>query len=175
MKRILSLLLALVLALSLLGCVQPAGPTDTQAPSDNVTETSPSTGTDVTIPTGEDGQPLIDEFGSYNSKDEVALYIHVFGHLPHNYYTKSQAKENGWSTSGIDRFEEKAAIGGDTFYNREGHLPNKAGRVYTECDIGTWGRTTRGAQRIVFSNDGLVYYTSDHYNTFTLLYGDPDA
>ena len=105
----------------------------------------------------------------------MALYIHLYGRLPRNYYTKSEAKANGWSTSGVDRYEEFAAIGGDVFQNREGLLPRKEGRTWTECDIGTWGRTQRGAQRIVFSNDGLVYYTSNHYASFELLYGDPDA
>ena len=59
------------------------------------------------------------------------------------------------------------------FQNREGLLPKKAGRTWTECDINTWGRSQRGAERIVFSNDGLVYYTANHYASFELLYGEP--
>ena len=65
------------------------------------------------------------------------------------------------------------AIGGDVFQNREGLLPKKAGRTWTECDINTWDRYARGRERIVFSNDGLVYYTADHYASFELLYGEP--
>ena len=62
------------------------------------------------------------------------------------------------------------SIGGDRFGNYEGLLPSKKGRTYTECDIGTKGKSSRGAKRIVFSNDGLVYYTDDHYESFTRLY-----
>ena len=63
-------------------------------------------------------------------------------------------------------------IGGGRFGNYEGLLPEKEGRVYTECDIDTLGADSRGAKRIVFSNDGLIYYTADHYQTFELLYGE---
>ena len=50
-------------------------------------------------------------------------------------------------------------------------MPKAKGRTYTECDIDTKGARSRGAKRIVFSNDGLIYYTDDHYESFTLLYG----
>ena len=65
-----------------------------------------------------------------------------------------------------------ASIGGDRFGNYEGLLPETEGRRYTECDIDTMGRSSRGAKRIVFSNDGLIYYTGDHYKSFELLYGE---
>ena len=68
---------------------------------------------------------------------------------------------------------EATAIGGSRFGNREGLLPKEQGRTYTECDIDTVGENSRGAKRIVFSNDGLVYYTDDHYESFELLYGEP--
>ena len=68
---------------------------------------------------------------------------------------------------------EGTAIGGSRFGNREGLLPKEPGRTYTECDIDTVGENSRGAKRIVFSNDGLVYYTDDHYESFELLYGEP--
>ena len=51
-------------------------------------------------------------------------------------------------------------------------MPEADGRTYTECDIDTAGADERGAKRIVFSNDGLIFYTEDHYQTFTLLLGD---
>ena len=108
------------------------------------------------------GVNAIDEDGIYDSKDDVALYLHVYGKLPKNYVTKSQYNK-----------EKNLCVGGDRFYNKEGLLPNKDGRLYYECDIDTYGITSRGAKRIVFSNDGLVYYTGDHYESFTLLYGTP--
>ncbi|MBQ8510493.1 MAG: ribonuclease [Clostridia bacterium] len=114
----------------------------------------------------------IDENGSYDSKNDVALYIHTYGHLPDNYITKSEARKLGWEGGSLETYAPGCAIGGDTFGNYEGLLPKKSGRTWTECDIDTIGESSRGAKRIVFSNDGLIYYTDDHYESFTLLYGE---
>lgn len=115
---------------------------------------------------------VIDENGSYTSKDDVALYIHVYGHLPSNFITKKEAEKLGWSGGSLEPYAPGKCIGGDRFGNYEGLLPKKTGRSYTECDIDTLGKKSRGAKRIVFSNDGLIYYTDDHYASFTLLYGE---
>lgn len=123
---------------------------------------------------GDDGNRSVDEDGWYTSKEEVALYIHLYGELPDNYVTKDEAEEAGWSGGNVERYTgEGTAIGGSTFGNREGLLPKERGRTYTECDIDTPGKSSRGAKRIVYSNDGLVYYTDDHYESFELLYGEP--
>ena len=116
----------------------------------------------------------IDEDGYYYSKEDVALYIETYGKLPDNFITKSEAKDLGYSASKENLWKvcEGCCIGGDRFGNREGILPNKSGRKYYECDIDFDGKD-RGAKRIVFSNDGLIYYTDDHYTSFTLLYGEP--
>lgn len=122
----------------------------------------------------DEGNKTVDEDGWYTSKEEVALYIHLYGELPGNYVTKREAEEAGWSGGNVERYTgEGTAIGGSTFGNREGLLPKEQGRTYTECDIDTPGQNSRGAKRIVFSNDGLVYYTDDHYESFELLYGEP--
>ena len=115
---------------------------------------------------------VIDENGSYTNKDDVALYIHVYGHLPSNFITKKEAEKLGWSGGSLEPYAPGKCIGGDRFGNYEGLLPKKMGRSYTECDIDTLGKKSRGAKRIVFSNDGLIYYTDDHYASFTLLYGE---
>ena len=114
----------------------------------------------------------VTENGSYSSKEEVALYIHTYGKLPSNYITKSQAKDLGWDSKKANLWEvaKGKSIGGDRFSNRERTLPYKQGRQYYECDIDYDGGH-RGAKRIVYSSDGIVYYTEDHYATFTLLYG----
>ena len=117
-------------------------------------------------------EALIDEDGEYTSKDDVALYIHTYGHLPKNFVTKKVARDAGWEGGSLEDYYPGCSIGGDVFGNREGSLPKKSGRTYYECDIDTKGKKSRGAKRIVFSNDGLVYYTDDHYETFTLLYGE---
>ena len=114
----------------------------------------------------------IDENGSYTTKDDVALYIYTYGKLPKNFMTKKEAEALGWTGGSLEPYAAGMCIGGDRFGNYEGLLPKKDGRQYTECDIDTLGKSSRGAKRIVFSNDGLIYYTEDHYESFTLLYGE---
>lgn len=114
----------------------------------------------------------IKEDGSYNSKEDVSLYIYTYSHLPDNYITKKEAQALGWNGGSLEPYAPGKSIGGDRFGNREGVLPKKSGRNYTECDIDTRGKKSRGAKRIVFSNDGLIYYTEDHYESFEILYGD---
>lgn len=113
------------------------------------------------------------EDGAYTSKEDVALYIHLYGCLPSNFITKKEAEALGWKGGSLEPFAPGMCIGGNRFGNYEGLLPAKKGRSYTECDIDTLGADKRGAKRIVFSNDGLIYYTEDHYESFELLYGDP--
>lgn len=121
----------------------------------------------------DDGTTLIYADGVYTSKEDVALYIHTYGCLPANFITKSEARALGWDGGGLEDYAPGRCIGGDRFGNYEGLLPDADGRKWTECDIDTLGRSSRGAKRIVFSNDGLIYYTDDHYESFELLYGEP--
>ena len=117
-------------------------------------------------------EALLDEDGTYDSKEDVALYIHQYGCLPSNYISKKDAQALGWEGGSVEKYAPGKCIGGARFGNYEGLLPEKKGRTYTECDIDTLGRKSRGAKRIVFSNDGLIYYTEDHYESFELLYGE---
>lgn len=112
----------------------------------------------------------IAEDGSYTTKEDVALYIHTYGKLPQNFITKKQARELGWGGGSLEPYAPGMCIGGDRFGNYEGLLPE--GHSYTECDVNTLGASSRGAERIIFSSDGLIYYTGDHYASFTLLYGE---
>lgn len=104
---------------------------------------------------------------SYYDLENVVLYLELYNALPQNYITKREARELGWSGGSVERYLEGAAIGGDRFGNREGQLPNAAERYYTECDLNTRGKDSRGAERLCFSNDGLYFYTADHYGHFT--------
>ena len=97
----------------------------------------------------------------------VVLYLEIYDELPPNYITKSEAQRLGWEGGSVEKYKEGAAIGGDSFGNREGLLPEADGRSYTECDIDTDGYSSRGSRRLVFSNDGLYFYTSDHYESFS--------
>lgn len=152
--RALSLLLAAVLLFT--GC----------APLAQAAKNKPAASTEAT-------KAEITEEGEYTSKDEVAEYIYLYGHLPPNYITKSEAQDLGWvaSKGNLWKVAPGKSIGGDRFGNREGLLPTAKGRKYYECDIDFDGKY-RNAKRIVFSNDGLVYYTEDHYETFERLYGE---
>ena len=118
-------------------------------------------------------ETTVSEDGNYTAKEEVAEYIHLYGHLPSNYITKKEAKKLGWVSNegNLDEVAPGMSIGGDYFGNYEGHLPEVDGRDYYECDIDFDG-SYRNEKRIVYSNDGLIYYTGDHYETFELLYGE---
>ena len=196
MRRFAAFLLALGWALALSACGGPAGdlpgsgisapPSAAQtdrgtqspdpAPEDTAPETpapgDPETPTPEAPETPEDTAPAVSEDGWYDSKDEVALYIHLYGHLPGNYITKKQAEKLGWdsSTGNLWDVAPGMSIGGSRFGNYEGALPDKKGRTYYECDIDYDGGY-RGAKRIIYSDDGLIFYTEDHYKTFEELYG----
>ena len=144
----------------------PATTSTTQTTKATTTSTKIST-TTTTV-----AEAVIDKNGTYTSKEDVALYIHTYGELPQNFISKKDAEKLGWTGGSLEPYAPGKCIGGSNFGNYEGHLPTKKGRKYTECDIDTLGKKSRGAKRIVFSNDGLIYYTDDHYNTFTLLYGE---
>lgn len=157
----------------------PAQP-ETVAAAETTTESVTTAETDAPYDAGsltEAEESLIveatlDKDGVYTTKDDVALYIYTYGELPQNFITKKEAQKLGWNGGSLEPYAPGCCIGGSYFGNYEGRLPEKDGREYTECDIDTLGKKSRGAKRIVFSNDGLIYYTDDHYETFELLYGE---
>jgi ribonuclease T1 len=96
----------------------------------------------------------------------VVETVQQTGRLPADYVTKRGAEALGWRP-GSDLCEAAPGrvIGGDRFFNREGRLPEADGRIWFEADLDfACGR--RGAKRLVFSNDGLVFVTVDHYDSF---------
>ena len=105
--------------------------------------------------------------GRYDTMEEVAIYLTFFDELPENYITKKEAQALGWDNrkGNLWKVADGCSIGGDRFGNYEGLLPDAKGRRWTECDIGFDGGYRNG-RRIVFSNDGLIYYTADHYQSF---------
>lgn len=115
--------------------------------------------------TKKDNLPIYGNY--YYDVVNVVLYLDVYNELPPNYITKSEAQALGWEGGSVEKYKEGAAIGGDYFGNREGLLPAADGRKYTECDIDTHGYGSRGSRRLVFSNDGLYFYTSNHYESFS--------
>lgn len=192
MKRILTALLALVMFFGLFGCQEVIDigldvleeiATSTYSPvseENNVTDAPIATDaldsiseTPATAPiqTAET-EAKLDENGWYYNAEDVSLYINTYGCLPSNFITKDEARTLGWEGGSVEDYAEGYAIGGDRFGNYEGLLPKASGRTYYECDIDTNGADSRGAKRIVFSNDGLIYYTDNHYESFILLYGE---
>ena len=191
MKRIFSAILILLLLCGLSACMAaPAGqqtvdlpivskaptePAKTEVPVTEAARTTEAQGNpspETQTPATEAGLTVTED-GVYDSKEEVALYIHLFGHLPSNYITKKDAEKLGWPGGELEPYAPGKCIGGNRFGNYEGKLPKAKGRSYTECDINTLGKRSRGAERIIFSNDGLIYYTGDHYESFELLAGSP--
>ena len=160
-SRVRAFFLSLILVLSLfgVGCTKSQ---PTQTP-DNVINLPTTVVTET---------PAIDEDGTYDSAEDVALYLYTYGKLPSNYITKKDAQKLGWEGGSVEQVAPGKCIGGDWYGNYEGLLPAKEGREYHECDIDTLGKKKRGAKRIIYSNDGLIYYTDDHYESFTLLYGE---
>lgn len=164
--RLTGALLALLLVFSVLsGCggAAPDVPSCTAVPAADAVSLGES---DKSSPAA------LDEGGEYTSAEDVALYLHLYAHLPQNFITKKDARALSWNGGGLDDYADGKCIGGDRFGNYERLLPDAPGREYHECDIDTLHAASRGAKRIVYSNDGLIYYTEDHYESFILLYGE---
>lgn len=150
---------------------------ETQLQENSESETPSADSSDPETPeeTGESeteaNNAAITEDGTYTSADEVAEYIHLYGHLPSNYITKKEAETLGWENSKGNLWDVAPgkSIGGSRFGNYEGLLPDAQSRKWYECDINYQGGY-RNSERIVYSNDGLVYYTNDHYKTFKQYY-----
>ncbi|MEG1070126.1 MAG: ribonuclease domain-containing protein [Ruthenibacterium sp.] len=109
----------------------------------------------------------VTEGESYTEKNDVALYLVYYHTLPPNFITKKEAQALGWDSEdgNLDEIAPGKSIGGDVFGNYDGDLPTAKGRVWHECDLNYKGGY-RGAQRLLYSSDDLIYYTDDHYETF---------
>lgn len=101
------------------------------------------------------------------SPEFVASVLRKTGKLPDRFLSKKEARQLGWvpEQGNLNEVAPGKSIGGDHFGNYEGKLPEKKGRSYREADVHD-SPNRRGAERLVFSNDGLIFYTPDHYKTF---------
>ena len=109
--------------------------------------------------------------GPEEAAQELAEYLFEHGELPENFITKKEAQALGWDSAWnyVSDVAPGMSIGGDYFGNYEKKLPTVNGRKYYEADCFYKGGK-RNAYRIIYSNDGHVWYTGDHYNTFTELF-----
>ena len=194
MKRInhkisfIPLIVTLILLLSLAGCGQlsssmaasiqnqtessGAAVMMTDSPTQSAANTAPE---DLQPSTTQDAASTeaqgMDEDGRFTTPEDVAAYLHTYEHLPSNFITKREAMDLGWESELGNLWDvtDECSIGGDIFGNREGLLPKESGRIWYECDV-NYGGGFRGSERVVYSSDGLIYYTKDHYETFSQLY-----
>lgn len=165
-KRRIALMLVMLAVLA--GVYFFASPGENSPVIDLPTDTYPDIETLSTLPVEVN---TLDRDGSYYLLEDVALYIHLYEQLPPNYITKSEARALGWDSQAGNLWEVApgCVIGGDRFGNNEGLLPEAEGRDYYECDVNYDGGY-RDEERIVYSDDGLIFYTADHYESFTQLY-----
>lgn len=173
-RKYLSAVLCLSTMLSLSACHKKPKPEPTPAPTVEPTEAPSATPETTPTPTPEataepSPEPSISEDDIYDTKDEVALYIYTFHHLPSCYMTKKEARKKGWDGGALNRTIKGKCIGGDYFGNYEGLLP-ETGEDYYECDIDTMNARSRGSKRIIYTKSGDVWYTDDHYKSYEQLY-----
>ena len=157
-KWIITLVLCMVLACLCAGC----GSSSNTDPGEGTAQETAIT-QNAASETEETG---LDIDGIYDSKEDVALYLHTYGELPSNYITKREARSLGWKGGSLEDYAPGKCIGGDVFGNYEKRLPED---TYHECDIDTLGAGSRGPERLVYSDDE-IYYTGDHYRSFVQLY-----
>ena len=174
LKQIFALLLALLLTLGLLaGCGAGEIGEAAGAALELIDALTAETAADETAPAAETparetaAPQETDEDGEYTDPLDVAAYLNAYGHLPGNFITKSEARDLGWPGGDLWKYAPGKSIGGDFFGNREGLLPEDT--RYHECDVNYAGGS-RGAERLIYGDDGSIYYTSDHYGSFTQLY-----
>ena len=166
MNKTIRALFTLLLAIALCGLASC-----TFAQTDYSSSSASASSSSTAATSTSSGNLTVSENGEYTSKDEVALYIHLYGHVPKNYVTKTKARKAGWVNTDANLWDvlPGKSIGGGGFYNDDGLLPDAPGRKWYECDIDYDGGY-RNAKRIVYSSDGLIFYTDDHYKTFEQLY-----
>ena len=176
LRKWLPLFITICMALSISGCAVVVEGLSEGLAETETSKSTPSKETD--IETEADNNTASEEILSEENtaSDEVLPEENTASDdmLPEDgtYTSKEDVEKLGWEGGSLEPYAPGMCIGGSHFGNYEGLLPEKEGRTYTECDIDTLGAEKRGAKRIVFSNDGLIYYTEDHYESFELLYGE---
>lgn len=191
MKRILSFILILLCSVFsftacssedvdfLLAMLDTEETTQTESISSSVTETTTQVQTTTTqqesvdptdlVSLAKKSEAYVKEGEDYTLPQDVAAYIHIYEELPENFITKKEAQSLGWDNSkgNLWKVAKGKSIGGDYFGNYEGVLPTST--KYHECDVNYKGGY-RQAERIVYGNNGKIYYSDDHYKTFTKIY-----
>ncbi|MBQ8144906.1 MAG: phage head morphogenesis protein [Butyricicoccus sp.] len=100
-------------------------------------------------------------------RDGADWWLKKHGRLPHYYITADMAESLGWKKrqGNLDEVAPGKMLAGGIYQNRNGHLPSAPGRIWYEADI-NYSHSHRGTERVVYSNDGLIFVTYDHYHIF---------
>lgn len=148
------------------------GQTSSDKPGDEKQAGQDSSVQEPAIQKSADQEPAAEDSAALESEDPrspefVASILRKTGKLPDRFLSKKEARKLGWvpEQGNLNELAPGKSIGGDHFGNYEGKLPEKKGRSYREADVHD-SPNKRGAERLVFSNDGLIFYTPDHYKTF---------
>ncbi len=99
--------------------------------------------------------------------DGADWHLKYTGKLPEYYISRMDAKKlrRNPKNNYLDDSASGYMLYGGQYFNRNGHLPEKQGRIWYEADI-DYMSGKRNSKRILFSNDGLMFITYDHYQTF---------
>lgn len=170
LRRLLALVMAALLALSALAVASAEDWRDMLRDLYGLTDDY-SAEEQTEVHDGSDKQTEVEFELPVTDPQQIVNYLSIYGELPENFITKNEAKALGWDSryNYVGDVAPGKSIGGDRFGNYEGLLPEKKGRTWYECDANYRGKK-RGAQRVLFSSDGLYYYTDDHYQTFTEMF-----
>ena len=170
--KTLKLSLAFLFSAFLVACSTPTVSSDDSDEIERISSVSEKTTSSSSI-ASKSIYEAVEESGLYTTKDSVAAYFCKFDKLPSNYVGKNEGKSlyesktgnsfskwnfNPWTTIGV-------MIGGDVFENREGLLPNGS---YHEADV-DYSAKNRRTKRLIYQSDCIIYYTADHYETFSKL------
>ena len=113
------------------------------------------------------------DLNTTESANNVVESLRNTGQLPPNYVNKTQAVQQGWAPGkALNNTVPGGQIGGDIFHNTTGVLPTAPSRIWYEAGIGlsnTMSRSNQQGTRLLYSNDGLMYITTDHYKTATQI------
>ena len=163
---------AFLFSVFLVACSTPTVSSDDSDEIERISSNSEKTTSSSSVAT-KSIYEAVEESGLYTTRDSVAAYLCKFDKLPSNYVGKNEGKSlyesktgktfekwnfNPWTTIGV-------MIGGDVFDNREGLLPSGS---YHEADV-DYSAKNRGTKRLIYQSDCVIYYTADHYETFSKL------
>ena len=101
-----------------------------------------------------------------NETDGADWTLKHEGKLPEYYIEEDEIRTLGWRPGRWpSNFAPGKMIKKGIYSNRNNHLPDEIGRVWYEADI-NYMQGKRNSQRVVWSNDGLIFVSYDHYKTF---------